>query len=141
MGYISTYEQYETYFMCQPSSQKAQEHKNLNESKLDIKKESFKPSPIVVSAKVSIAHPPKPIISAKNQILQAPMFQSSLQSLSFMDKPIQIQMSQNDLHLLSHTNYTLLKFFTAFKKTNVEKVVKTVALTNNIVSFSRDQLK
>ena len=50
-------------------------------------------------------------------------------------------MSSNDLHLLSHTNYTLLKFFTAFKKTNVEKVVKTIALTNNIISFSRDQLK
>ena len=51
------------------------------------------------------------------------------------------QISEFGLLLLGHTNYTLIKFFQAFKKTNIEQVAKTVSLANNLISFSRDQLK
>lgn len=51
------------------------------------------------------------------------------------------QISEFGLLLLSHTNYTLIKFFQAFKKTNIEQVAKTASLANNLISFSRDQLK
>jgi hypothetical protein len=49
--------------------------------------------------------------------------------------------SQHGLLLLAHTNYTMIKFFMAFKKTNVMLVTKTASLCNNIISFSKDQLK
>ena len=45
-------------------------------------------------------------------------------------------------HLLrAHINYTLIKFFLAFAKTNVKMITKTSSLINNLVSFSRDTLK
>ena len=45
-------------------------------------------------------------------------------------------------HLLrAHANYCLIKFFLAFKKTNVAMISKTASLVNNLYSFSRDTLK
>ena len=43
--------------------------------------------------------------------------------------------------LRAHTNYCTIKFFQAFKKTNVGQISKTASLVNNLISFSRDTLK
>ena len=51
------------------------------------------------------------------------------------------EISRHGITLLAHANYTLIKFFQAFKKTNILMVTKTASLCNNIISFSKDQLK
>jgi hypothetical protein len=57
-------------------------------------------------------------------------------------------MKDSDFHGLTdfgrlmraHTNYTMIKFFMAFEKTNVKMITKTSSIINNIISFSRDTL-
>ena len=51
------------------------------------------------------------------------------------------QLSDYGEMLKAHTNYTIIKFFMAFRKTNVIMITKTSSLINNLVSFSKDQLK
>lgn len=43
--------------------------------------------------------------------------------------------------LLAHCNYTLIKVLGAFRKTKIDQITKTMKLINNIISFSKDQLK
>ncbi len=46
-----------------------------------------------------------------------------------------------DVFLCAHANYTLLKFLQSFVKSNIISITKTNSLLNNIISFSKDQLK
>ena len=61
----------------------------------------------------------------------------------FSDDQFQAEEKLSDFgHLLrAHTNYCMIKFFLAYKKTNVEMISKTASLINNLYSFSRDTLK
>lgn len=64
-----------------------------------------------------------------------------LDSETFTDAPFQdknLISKDFGLLLLSMTNYTLIKFFLAFDKTNIKMINKTSSLINNIMSFSRD---
>ena len=60
----------------------------------------------------------------------------------FSDDQFQAEEKLSDFgHLLrAHTNYCMIKFFLAYKKTNVEMITKTASLINNLYSFSRDTL-
>ena len=60
----------------------------------------------------------------------------------YKDQPMaEGSISKFGMFLLAHTNLTLYKFFQAFLKTNIKMIVKSASLCNNIISFSKDQLR
>ena len=66
-----------------------------------------------------------------------------ISSPEFSDDPFLAEEKLSDFGRLlrAHTNYCMIKFFLAYKKTNVAMISKTASLVNNLYSFSRDTLK
>lgn len=82
-----------------------------------------------------------PNVSMNDGKLREQKIQNDLKQFKDDDFSKEDQITDFGRLLRAHTNYCLIKFFLAYKKTNVAMISKTASLVNNLFSFSRDTLK
>jgi hypothetical protein len=75
---------------------------------------------------------------AKEEVVVAPKVEvSGRVKVQYMDKCFKdIKISDYGELLCAHTNLTLMKVLTSFRKTNIENITKPSSLVNNFISFS-----
>ena len=127
-GHIYNYVSYQQYF----------------EIKLS---ENYSPIELITPTKMTKASTAAPATGAQMIKIDLPVVPtknllSSELMEKFTDKKNQnLVLNQFGTLLLAHTNYTLIKILSAFKKTKIDQITKTMKCINNIISFSKDQLK